>query len=111
MLKKIQKKVGYLGFDWPSVDGAIDKLMEECNELKHATSDENIEEELGDILFSLVNICRKFNQSAEETLQKANKKFKSRFNKLTEIMTIHNKTFSECSLEELEIYWNQAKKT
>ncbi len=108
--QKIQKKVSYLGFDWPSSEGAIDKLMEECNELKDATSDENITEELGDILFSLVNICRKYNKSAEDLLQKANQKFKNRFNLLNDIMTKHNKEFKNCTLEELEQFWNQAKK-
>lgn len=107
--QKIQKKVGYLGFDWPSADGAIDKLIEECHELKSATTQEHIDEELGDVLFSLVNVCRKLNLSAEETLQKANKKFKRRFNKLQEIMNQHNKTFDETSLDDLETFWNQAK--
>ena len=108
--QKIQKKVGYLGFDWPSIDGAIDKLIEECEELKNASTNKEIDEELGDVLFSLVNVCRKLNKSAEDLLQASNKKFKHRFNKLIHIMKNHNKEFNNCSLSELETYWNQAKK-
>lgn len=107
---KIQRKVAHVGFDWPNINGPIQKLTEECEELIKAISNENIDEEIGDILFTIVNICRKSNKSAEDLLQKANKKFKERFKQCEIIAKKHNKAIHELNLTELELLWDQAKK-
>ena len=108
--EKIQKKAANVGFDWPDINGVKEKLIEECRELAQATSEKNIKEEIGDILFTITNICRKHGYSAETLLQEANKKFKSRFKKLEIISKQNNSTLAEASLETLEIFWDQSKK-
>lgn len=107
---KLQRKVAHVGFDWPDLNGPIEKLTEECQELINAISNENIDEEIGDILFTIVNICRKSNKSAENLLQNANKKFKERFKQCEMLSKHHNKSIHELSLTELESLWDQAKK-
>ena len=108
--EKIQKKAANVGFDWPDINGVKEKLAEECKELIDAKSEKNIKEEIGDILFTITNICRKHGYSAETLLQDANKKFKDRFKKLEIISQQHNTTLKNTSLENLEIFWDQAKK-
>ena len=107
---KIQKKVATVGFDWPDVSGAIDKLIEECHELAAATTESDRDEEIGDILFTLVNICRKQGRSAEDLLQATNKKFKERFKLLESIINSKNENIQALPIETLELYWDQAKK-
>ena len=107
---KIQKKAAALGFDWPDVSGTKEKLIEECQELLAAKTTTNINEEIGDILFTIANICRKLNKSAEDLLQKANKKFKNRFNTLEDITHSNNKRLIDLNLTQLDAYWDQAKK-
>ena len=108
--QKIQRKVAQVGFDWPDLNGPIDKLIEECTELANAVGTNEINEEIGDILFTIVNICRKLNTSAEELLQGANSKFKKRFKSCEDIAKAHNKSLKESTIEEIEIFWDQAKK-
>ena len=108
--QKLQKKVASIGFDWPSIDGALEKLKEECQELIQAPNTDNMKEEIEDILFSIVNICRKLDTSAERLLQHANKKFKTRFKQCETIANQHNKPLNECTPEELDLFWDQAKK-
>ena len=108
--QKIQRKVAQIGFDWPDLNGPIEKLTEECQELISAVSSDHVDEEIGDILFTIVNICRKLNKSAEELLQSANKKFKTRFKACEMIAEKHKKPLRELSIEELEMLWDQAKK-
>ena len=108
--QKIQKKVAQVGFDWPDLDGPIDKLTEECQELIAAISNEDVDEEIGDILFTIVNICRKLDKSAENLLQNANKKFKARFETLEMIATTHQTPLKKLNITELEILWDHAKK-
>ena len=108
--EKTQKRVSQVGFDWPDINGPLDKLTEECEELKSAVNNDHIDEEIGDILFTIVNICRKHERSAESLLQNSIKKFKSRFKTLETITKHHKKKLSQCSAEELELFWDQAKK-
>ena len=112
--KKIQKRVATVGFDWPALNPVIEKVEEELNELKEVINANNqlddLEEELGDLLFSVVNLSRHIKINAEEALRKSNKKFIQRFQKIEERLNLDNKNIDECSLEELEEYWQQAKK-
>lgn len=86
--QKIQQKVAKVGFDWDNVNGAIDKLTEEIEELKEAIQEvnsEHIEEELGDVLFSAVNVSRFVKVDAEKALYNACEKFISRFSKMEKL--------------------------
>lgn len=110
--QKLQKRAASHGFDWPSVDGVLNKLDEESNELKAALSQgdqENIDEELGDLMFTLVNLCRHLNVDAETSLRKATRKFEQRFHYVESSVLSKGQDFSETSLEELDQLWNKAK--
>jgi len=111
--KKIQKRVASVGFDWPNILGVIEKVEEELNELKEVISTDNkpeaLEEELGDLLFSVVNLSRHISVNAEDALRKGNKKFIKRFQILEEKVQHEGKQVADCSLDELEQYWQQAK--
>lgn len=111
--KKIQKRVASVGFDWPDISGVIEKVEEELNELKEVINTDNnpqaLEEELGDLLFSVVNLSRHISVNAEDALRKGNKKFIKRFLYLEEKIQHEGKQVNDCSLEELEQYWQQAK--
>ncbi len=108
--EKIQKRAASVGFDWPDESGPINKLKEEYQELIEAETKSEINEEIGDILFTIVNICRKHNVSAEILLKKANQKFKDRFVKCETIAKLHKTPLETLSIEELEVIWDQAKK-
>ena len=112
--EKIQKKVARIGFDWPNVNGTIEKLEEEIHEVKQEllapnTDREKLEEEVGDMLFALVNILRKMKLNPEEALSKANQKFIKRFNTAFSLSENNNQYFSELSLDEMNQLWEQAK--
>jgi len=95
------------------VDDVWAKLDEEIEELKqaHEKGDTgNIEEEIGDVLFSVVNLARYLDIPAEDMLRKANKKFTNRFNKIEEELERRGKTVEDSSLEEMDEIWNTVKK-
>ena len=105
---KIQKKAARVGFDWPDKQGPIDKLREEVAELVEAVEDpHHREEELGDVLFSLVNICRHYQLNAEDVLRHTNQKFVKRF-KLMESL-FEGRELQTLSLREMEAKWQEAK--
>lgn len=111
--QKIQQKAAKVGFDWDNVDGALDKLAEEVNELKEAIQEDNsahIEEELGDVLFSVVNVSRFVKTDAEKALYNACEKFISRFSKMERLANEENIKIQETSLEALDELWEKAKK-
>jgi len=110
--EKIQKKAAKVGFDWPEVEGVIAKLEEELAELKEAVRREQAEEvreELGDLLFSIVNLARHRHESAEELLRAAVRKFDRRFRHVEGAVTQSGRPFSEYQLAELDALWEQAK--
>ncbi|MEI6054622.1 MAG: nucleoside triphosphate pyrophosphohydrolase [Lentisphaerota bacterium] len=110
----VQKKASEVGFDWKYHDGVLDKIEEEFKELRSAIEigdSANIEEELGDLLFSIVNLCRFKNfNSAENILHTSTDKFTSRFQAIEKIIKDRNKTFNDYSLDELESLWRRVKK-
>ncbi|MEE0265999.1 MAG: nucleoside triphosphate pyrophosphohydrolase [Acutalibacteraceae bacterium] len=111
--QKIQQKAAKVGFDWDSVDGAIDKLTEEVDELKEAIANgdsKHIEEELGDVLFSAVNVSRFVKTDSEKALYNACEKFISRFSKMEKLANEENIKINETSLEALDELWEKAKK-
>jgi ATP diphosphatase len=101
---KLQKRAARTGFDWPDASGARAKILEELEELDCASTSEQCEEELGDLLFAVVNLARFLKIAPEEALRKANAKFERRFRM---IETVDG--FDELSLEEKEALWRAAK--
>jgi len=109
---KLQKKAADVGFDWPDVSGALDKLEEEIAELRLAISNndrENIAEELGDILFSAVNVSRFTKTDAEEALTMASDKFLSRFQKVECLANEREIDMKSVGIDELDRLWDEAK--
>lgn len=108
--EKVQKKAKKAGFDWPDVSGALDKLSEEIEELKTAVAEgSNIEEELGDLLFSAVNVSRFVKVDTEQALTKATDKFIDRFRKVEAQAKAEGRPMEEMSLAELNALWERAK--
>lgn len=106
---KMQEKAARVGFDWPTVDGALEKFKEEADELSRAGSSTEIKEEMGDLFFALVNVARLKNVEPEEALQDCNDKFTRRFNYIEEQVRLSNRKFADLSLEELDYFWEEAK--
>lgn len=109
--EKVQKKAKKAGFDWPDISGAMDKLTEELDEFKIAVREQsNVEEELGDLLFSAVNAARFAHLDPEEALTKATDKFISRFAKVEALAQKEDKPMEEMTLAELDALWERAKR-
>jgi len=106
--EKLQYKASRVGFDWPEIQGALDKLKEEMEELAQAQGPE-VEEEIGDLLFALVNVARMKGVEPEQALQKSNDKFVRRFNYIEDALKAIGRTWDEVSLEEMDSYWDEAK--
>ena len=107
---RVQKKVSGVGFDWPSDEGVLDKLMEEIEELRNAGSDAEREDEFGDLLFTIVNYSRFINTNPEDALRKSTNKFMGRFRKVEEKVLASGRDWKEFSPEELDALWNRAKR-
>jgi len=108
--QKLQKRAARVGFDWPDHDGPLEKLREELQELDEASSDNERLLEAGDVLFSVVNIVRKYGIDAEQALKASNAKFERRFRKMEELTENEAEVFSELSLDEMENRWALAKR-
>ncbi len=110
---KLQKKAAAVGFDWKDIKDVEDKVKEEWREFWEAYKSgnlEKIEHELGDLLFALVNLARFLKIDPEEALQKANNRFIKRFSYVEKKVKESGKPWSEHTLEELDRYWEEAKK-
>lgn len=106
---KLQEKAARVGFDWPTIDGAIDKFAEEVAELKDAETPVEIKEELGDLFFALVNVARMKDVEPEDALQGCNNKFSRRFNYIEDCVARSGRKIEELPLEELDALWDEAK--
>jgi MazG family protein len=111
--QKIQRRAARVGFDWSDVTGVVDKLDEELKELRQALASQSplhrVREELGDVLFTCVNLARFLDADAEALLRTASQKFVSRFRVVEQLAHEQQRDLLECSLIELEDYWQQAK--
>ena len=108
--EKLQKRAAKRGFDWPDTRGPIEKLREEIEEVSEAVQSENqgeIEAELGDLLFSVVNLARKLKVEPEAALRTANSKFTRRFNS---VETRAESDLEALTLNEMEALWQAAKR-
>ena len=109
---RLQDKSAAVGFEWESINQVISKIDEELDELKlgiKKKDQSNIEEEIGDLLITIVNLSRFLNISSELALQKANKKFYRRFTKLEKLILLDKKIINYLSLDELMEYWKRVK--
>ncbi|HEU4414109.1 MAG TPA: nucleoside triphosphate pyrophosphohydrolase [Candidatus Angelobacter sp.] len=125
---KISSRAAHVGFDWPTIDGLFEKLAEETQELQEHVHNipapsspghrkapvpeqlqEQIEDEVGDLFFMLVNIARYLSVDPESALRRTNRKFRRRFGWLEEQLRAKGRTLEEAGLEEMEALWQQAK--
>ena len=104
--QKIQKRAARTGFDWPNIEGAKAKIFEELEEVEAATSAEEQADELGDLLFAVVNMCRFLDVDAETALKAATSKFERRFRHMENASA---DAFEGLSLAEKDAHWNEAK--
>ena len=110
--EKIQEKAAKAGFDWDDADGAIEKTLEEIAEFTQACkngNEQSIQNEMGDLLFSLVNVCRFMDIEPEITLQETSDRFTRRFSYIEEHVLKSDKKMEDMTLAELDEYWDKAK--
>lgn len=110
---RIQDKVSGVGFDWDNKEDVWNKVKEELGELKAEVDKEDpvrMEEEFGDVLFSLINYARFLHIHPEDALEKTNRKFMNRFQLLEKMVKEDNRQLTDMSLEEMDVYWERAKK-
>jgi len=111
---KVQKKAALVGFDWPDLDGAMDKIDEEAAELKQAVADSAetaaLENEIGDLLFAVVNVARKRKIQPELALKKSIDKFIARFKYMEETAAKKGLKIENMSLNDMDTLWEEAKK-
>jgi len=110
---KMQKRCAHVGFDWPELPPVIDKIREELAEveaeLPEPRNEDALTEELGDLLFSVVNLTRHLKRDPEQTLRLATDKFEKRFRQVELLASEKNKIIQDCSLDELELLWQKVK--
>ena len=110
--EKIQKKASRAGFDWDTTEDVLPKLQEEIDEIEESIRNDDITEiemEIGDLLFSVVNLCRFLNVQPEEALRKSTRKFANRFQRMETTLKKTNKTFKDYDLSTLDQIWEQVK--
>ena len=108
--EKLQKKAAKVGFDWENAQGALEKVEEELDEVKRAVAgDGDPEEELGDLLFAVVNVARHLKVDPERAMEKTCNKFVRRFAEMERQARQENKVLSDLSLTELDTLWNRSK--
>ncbi|WP_176591135.1 nucleoside triphosphate pyrophosphohydrolase [Sphingobium sp. EM0848] len=105
--EKLQKRAARTGFDWPDIGGVIDKIEEELDEVRAASSQEDREEEIGDLLFAVVNLARHLKVDPEVALRAANGKFDKRFRVME---SLAGEDFPALSLDRKEALWQRAKR-
>jgi len=110
--QKLTAKAAKVGFDWPEAVQVIDKIHEELEEVKEASSSgekDRIEDEIGDLLFSVTNLARHFDIDPERALRRTNAKFERRFLAIEKALGVQDRSLEEASLEEMEELWVAAK--
>ena len=108
--QEYQDRAARVGFDWPEIEGVLDKVKEEIEEIKNAETDFELASELGDLFFALVNVARWKKIDSESALRGTNLKFKKRFGYVEQGAKKQERNLSELSLDEMESLWQEAKK-
>jgi MazG family protein len=114
MAFRLQERAAGIGFDWPDVKGPLGKVKEELGELEKELGSarrEQIEEEIGDLLFATVNLARKLGIEAGQALERANLKFTDRFERVEKLAEQRGLEMGRASLEELDKLWDEVKRT
>jgi len=106
----LQRRAANVGFDWPDVEGALDKVREELEELRQAPTVEAREAEFGDLLFTLVNVARKLGMNPEDALRGTTGRFEARFRIMEQQAKVEGKTLKDLPIDELDRYWEAAKR-
>ncbi|MBX3243643.1 MAG: nucleoside triphosphate pyrophosphohydrolase [Acidobacteria bacterium] len=110
---KLTQKAGKVGFDWENAEQVFEKLDEEVNELKaeiaKGSPSQKLEEEIGDLLFVVVNLARKLEIEPETALKRTNRKFRERFEFIEKRLSESGRKLEETDLKELDLIWNEAK--
>lgn len=110
---KLQRRAALMGFDWADAAGALEKVLEESEELKSAIQDNadmrRIEDEVGDLIFTCVNVARKLSIDPESALRKANDKFERRFRRIEALLAAEGGRMQDLSMDKMESLWRQAK--
>ena len=108
--QEYQDRAARVGFDWPEIEDVLDKVREEIEEVKTAENPEQVKAELGDLFFVLVNLSRWRGVDAESALREANLKFKLRFAHVEKRAKEQGRNLSDMTLEEMDSFWNEAKR-
>ncbi|HCO02783.1 MAG TPA: nucleoside triphosphate pyrophosphohydrolase [Actinobacteria bacterium] len=106
----LQRRAANVGFDWPDVEGALEKVREELDELRAAPTPEEREGEFGDLLFTMVNVARKLGINPEDALRSTTRRFEARFRLMEAAIRRDGRVFAEMPIEELDRYWEGAKR-
>jgi len=109
--QEYQDRAARVGFDWPEIQGVLDKIAEEINEVKSAENEAALSDELGDLLFALVNLARWKKVDAESALRGTNRKFKRRFAYVEGGAISQGRNLTDLSLDEMEALWQGAKRS
>jgi tetrapyrrole methylase family protein/MazG family protein len=107
--EEIQRRAARVGFDWPDTRGVVDKINEECHELLNAEDLASRADELGDLLFAVVNLARHYEIDAESALRETNSRFRTRFAHIEKTARAQGKTLNDLTLDEMESIWQEAK--
>ena len=106
----ISRKAAQAGFEWPNIEGVLDKLIEEAGEITAASNPTDLEAEIGDLLFSAVNLARWRTIDAESALRATNVRFTRRFKKMEALAAAQDKNLSDIPTQEIELLWEAAKR-
>jgi nucleoside triphosphate diphosphatase len=109
---KLQRRAARVGFDWPDVPPILDKIEEEIGELRQALAEDDraaTEDEIGDLLFAVVNLARRVESDPEQSLRQACRKFERRFRRVEELLVESGRSAEAASLDEMEALWQRAK--
>lgn len=109
--QEYQERAARVGFDWPEIEGVLEKIAEEVEEVKRASDEKELAAEIGDLLFALVNLARWKKVDAESALRETNARFKRRFAYIEDHARKGGHSLSELSLDEMESLWQAAKKS
>lgn len=110
--EKLQKRAARVGFDWPDIDGVLEKITEEAAEVAAAAAANDkdaMEDEMGDLIFAVTNLSRKMGVDPEAALRRTNRKFTQRFQKIEAYAKSNQRDLSGMSIEEMETQWTLAK--
>ncbi len=106
----VSKRAVRVGFEWPNIEGVLDKIVEEAQEIVEATDPPHLESEIGDLLFSAVNLARWQSVDPESALRETNARFTRRFKKMEALAMAQGKGLPDLSIEEMDALWEEAKR-